>query len=87
MLVTITEFCSIFTDKDGNDLPMGGTVVTGQQRSADGSFAALGSATQFVRIATDTVITSDITGHTTLHTAGAEFFPVEAGQIIAIAAV
>lgn len=86
MLITLTEYRGIFTDKSGNDLPMAGGVITTQSLTAAGAFAALHADTQIVRFATDTAVKSDIeiAAGESLHPVGAENFAATAGRVITV---
>jgi hypothetical protein len=92
MLVTLTQFNRVATDGNGNAVAIGHTRLGCEARSTVGAFAALGTDTRFVRIATDTAIQVNINGGTTdaqcelIPANTVEFFAAVRGAIYTIAA-
>lgn len=90
MLVTITEYRTIATDGDGNDLPIGGSYIQTQVRTTAGT-VTLDNETRMVRIATDTAVRSDIhkagDAAPMLHMPGTEFFSARGGATVTITVV
>lgn len=63
MKVSISEYRDLARDGNMNPLPLGGAQrIACQVRTAVGLATALGADTRFVRIATDTFITTNING-------------------------
>jgi hypothetical protein len=91
MLVTLTQFRGLATDRNGNVLPMGKDRIGCKSLTAAGAFAALDLDCAFVRLATDTSIQCDITGSNTtaqdeLFVAGSvEYLAVNGGETLTIA--
>lgn len=62
MKVTITAYRELAKDSNGNPLPIGGTKLSTQKLTADGTAAAMPTDARFVRVATDTAIHFDSLG-------------------------
>lgn len=90
MLVTINSFRTLLKDKNLKNVPIPGDNASSQSLTAAGNAAALPVGVIGVEIVTDTAITVNAYGTGTARLIPANsvaWFPVVAGQIIAVATV
>lgn len=84
------NFFARAASNEGVHSSAGGSPTGGQALAGAGAANAAPANSRFVRIATDTALTSDVygVGTETLHPASsAEIFPVKAGQVLTFSAL
>lgn len=81
MIVTISEFRMLASDRNGNLMPLGKRTRV-QALSGAGAFQSLGQQTQFVRFATDTSVLLAMAGGG--HDSVGELFVANSVEYIAV---
>jgi hypothetical protein len=89
MNVTVSQYRAATKDGNGNLIACASEKITSEQRTTDGSFAALSDECRFIRIATDTKIHMDFTGAVTaaddlLPANTVELFGAHEGAVVSI---